>query len=159
MRWNLAEATEPDEAGKGFIPAAVIDIPDALPQMRMVTCGHPPPLLLRDRQAITLRATRPAPPLGLGELTVADYHVDTFTLLPGDLLLHTDGVVEARNTRGVFYPLAERAPAWAQGSPPALVHHLSADLLAHVGGRLADDAAMIAIQRTPPAVEESGPQP
>ncbi|MFF4759188.1 PP2C family protein-serine/threonine phosphatase [Streptomyces sp. NPDC001292] len=157
VRWNLAEPTEQEEAGESFITAAVIDIPDALPQLRMVTCGHPPPLLLRDRQVRTLHATCPAPPLGLGELTVPDYHVDTFTLLPGDLLLlHTDGVVEARNGSGAFYPLVERVAAWAQGNPPELVHHLSEDLLAHVGGRLADDAAMIAIQRTPSATAALG---
>ncbi|MEU6011040.1 PP2C family protein-serine/threonine phosphatase [Streptomyces sp. NPDC047453] len=155
VRWNLAEPTDQEAPGECFITAAVIDIPDALPQIRMVTCGHPPPLLLRDQQAMPLRATNPAPPLGLGELTIPDYHVDTFTLLPGDLLLlHTDGVVEARNGSGAFYPLVDRVAAWAQGSPPELVHHLSEDLLAHVGGRLTDDAAMIAIQRTSPAVRE-----
>ncbi|MGW5129529.1 PP2C family protein-serine/threonine phosphatase [Streptomyces sp. NPDC004069] len=147
--WNLAEPTESDQAAECFITAAVIDIPDVTPQLHMVTCGHPPPLLLHERQVSALRATRPAPPLGLGELTAPDYHVDTFTLEPGDLLLlHTDGVIEARDPRGVFYPLAERAGARVHDSPQALIHHLRTDLLAHVGGHLADDAAMVALQRT-----------
>ncbi|OIJ90452.1 PP2C family protein-serine/threonine phosphatase [Streptomyces colonosanans] len=147
--WNLAEPTEAEQAGECFITAAVIDIPDEPSMVQMVTCGHPPPLLLCDQQVTTLRAARPAPPLGLGELTESDYHVDTFALGPRDvLLLHTDGVAEARNSRGVFYPLAERAAAWTQERPSALVRHLRADLLAHVGGHLADDAAVIAVQRT-----------
>ncbi|GLX02069.1 PP2C family protein-serine/threonine phosphatase [Microtetraspora sp. NBRC 16547] len=149
--WNLAESSEPEKAGECFITAVVIDIPDASRRMRMVTCGHPPPLLLRGRQVITLHPTRPAPPLGLGELADPDYRADTFTFEPGDLLLlYTDGVVEARSPEGVFYPLAERAASWVEDETPlALVHHLRADLLAHVGGRLADDAAVIAVQRAP----------
>ncbi|MEV5008887.1 PP2C family protein-serine/threonine phosphatase [Streptomyces sp. NPDC056159] len=147
--WNLAEPTEPGQEGECFITAAIIDIPDALPQAQMVTCGHPPPLLLRGRQAVTLRASAPAPPLGLGELSTPEYRVDTFRLEPGDLLLlYTDGVVEARDPGGVFYPLAARAVSWTQDSPVALVHHLRADLLDHVGGRLTDDAAVVALQRT-----------
>ncbi|MGI5487944.1 PP2C family protein-serine/threonine phosphatase [Microtetraspora malaysiensis] len=148
--WNLAESSEAEKAGECFITAVILDIPDAAPQMRMVTCGHPPPLLLRGRQVITLHATSPAPPLGLGELAAPDYRADTFTLEPDDLLLlYTDGIVEARSPEGAFYPLAERAASWVGDSPPALVHHLRTDLLAHVGGRLADDAAAIAVQRTP----------
>ncbi|MFF4778697.1 PP2C family protein-serine/threonine phosphatase [Microtetraspora fusca] len=148
--WNLAESSEPEKAGECFITAAVVDIPDTPQLMRMVTCGHPPPLLIRGRQVTTLHPTSPAPPLGLGELTTPDYRADTFALEPGDLLLlYTDGVIEARSPGGVFYPLAERAASWCGDSPSSLVHHLRADLLAHVGGRVTDDAAMIAIQRAP----------
>ncbi|WP_454395226.1 PP2C family protein-serine/threonine phosphatase [Streptomyces sp. JNUCC 63] len=155
--WNLAEPTEPDQAAECFITAAILDIPDATPQMHMVTCGHPPPLRLRERQATTLRATHPAPPLGLGELAAPDYHVDTFPLEPEDLLLlYTDGVIEARDARGAFYPLAERATSRPHDSPQALLHHLRTDLLAHVGRHLADDAAMVALQRTPPPHADNG---
>ncbi|MFE7358051.1 PP2C family protein-serine/threonine phosphatase [Streptomyces sp. NPDC057543] len=153
--WNLAEPAEAETAGECFITAAVIDIPDTAALAQMVTCGHPPPLLLRDGQVTVLPVTRPAPPLGLGELSRPDYHVDTFTLEPNDvLLLHTDGVTEARDARGVFYPLAERAADWAHESPSALLHCLRADLLAYVGGRLADDAAVIALQPTHSHIEE-----
>ncbi|WP_258382897.1 PP2C family protein-serine/threonine phosphatase [Streptomyces sp. NTH33] len=147
--WNLAEPTEADQAAECFITAALLDIPDATPQMHMVTCGHPPPLRLRERQATTLRATHPAPPLGLGELATPDYHVDTFPLEPRDLLLYTDGVIEARDARGTFYPLTQRVTSRPHDSPQALLHHLRTDLLAHVSGHLADDAAMVALQRTP----------
>lgn len=43
-----------------------------------------------------------------------------------------------------FYPPAERAASWAYCRPSALVRHL----LAHVGGHLTDDAAVIAVQHT-----------
>ncbi|MFF7146091.1 PP2C family protein-serine/threonine phosphatase [Streptomyces nodosus] len=149
VSWHMAEPTEPPRAGEGFITAAVLDIPDDHPMVQMVTCGHPPPLLLRNRRVTALRVTSPAPPLGLGELTHPSYHADIFALGPEDvLLLHTDGVTEARNARGAFYPLAERAASWAHCKPAALVRQLRADLLAHVGGHLADDAAMIALQHS-----------
>ncbi|PZG92106.1 protein phosphatase [Streptomyces sp. NTH33] len=161
--WHLADAAEAEQVGECFITAAILDIPDAPPQVDMVTCGHPPPLLLHGQKVSILHAACPAPPLGLGDLTAAAYHVDTFTLEPGDiLLLHTDGVIEARDARGVFYPLAERAASWAHHGPSALVHHLRTDLLAHAGGHLADDAAAVAVQRTPgrrPPGLPSAPQP
>ncbi|MFG3531372.1 PP2C family protein-serine/threonine phosphatase [Streptomyces sp. NPDC047917] len=162
--WNLADPSEAEKAGECFITAAILDIPDELPQVDMVTCGHPPPLLLHGQRVSTLHATCPAPPLGLGELTGHRYHVDTFTFGPGDiLLLHTDGVIEARDARGVFYPLSERAASWVHDSPSALVHHLRVDLIAHAGGHLADDAAVIAVQRSrrpaPTETAESAPLP
>lgn len=147
--WNLAEPAEAETAGECFITAAVLDIPDKIARAQMVTCGHPPPLLLRHGQATALSAPRPAPPLGLGGLSRPDYRVDTFTLEPNDvLLLHTDGLTEARDAQGAFYPLAERAAAWTDESPPALIRRLRTDLLSHVGGHLADDAAVIALQHT-----------
>ncbi|MFE5092420.1 PP2C family protein-serine/threonine phosphatase [Streptomyces sp. NPDC056638] len=148
--WSMVEPTESEQEGECFITAAIVDIPDAGERVEMISCGHPPPLLLRDGQVIALDATRPAPPLGLGELTTPQYQVDTFALEPADLLLlYTDGVIEARDSGRVFYPLAERAASQAPDSPRALIHHLRADLLAHVGGHLDDDAAMVCIQRTP----------
>ncbi len=71
-----------------------------------------------------------------------------FDFKPGDtLLLYTDGVIEARDRAGVFYPLAERVMTWPGDGPGTLVEHVRDDLLAYVGGRLGDDAAMVAIQR------------
>lgn len=90
------------------------------------------------------------PPLGLGELGAGEYIPQTFAFEPGDiLLLYTDGVVEARDGSGAFYPLAERLPAWAGQDPEALVRLLHDDLLGHVGGTLNDDAAAIVVQRLP----------
>ncbi len=73
----------------------------------------------------------------------------TFPFAAGDvLLLYTDGVLEARDRSGTFYPLAERVAAWAGLHPQALLDHLCEDLLAHAtGNTLGDDAAMVAIER------------
>ncbi|MFI2646020.1 SpoIIE family protein phosphatase [Streptomyces sp. NPDC018610] len=65
---------------------------------------------------------------------------------PGDtLLLRTDGVAEARDRQGVFYPFAERTARWAGCPPGALLDHVHRDPLAHTGGRLGGDVALVAI--------------
>jgi serine phosphatase RsbU (regulator of sigma subunit) len=141
-----AAETEPMEF---FITAALAEVPDHEPVVRLVTCGHPPPLLLRGRWVLSLQVARPAPPLGMGELTTDDLVVGTFSYETGDLLvLYTDGVIEARDRSGAFYPLAERLLAWTGGGPEALVQYIRADLLAYVGGRLPDDAAVLVVERT-----------
>jgi serine phosphatase RsbU (regulator of sigma subunit) len=136
-------------AAEFFITAALVEIPDDEPVVRLLTCGHPPPLLLRERQVQTLEVASPAPPLGMGELITAAHAMETFAFEPGDLLvLYTDGVIEARDRSGRFYPLAERLSAWSAEDPRTLVSRLHDDLLAYVGGHLPDDAAVMVIERT-----------
>ncbi|MFI5557530.1 SpoIIE family protein phosphatase [Streptomyces sp. NPDC051738] len=76
--------------------------------------------------------------------------METFAFEPGDIaLLCTDGVIEARDRDGTFYPLVERVVSKSGKGPDALLAHLCKDLLRHVGGHLDDDAAMVAIERMP----------
>ncbi|MGW6913793.1 PP2C family protein-serine/threonine phosphatase [Kitasatospora sp. NPDC054939] len=143
-----------DEApGESFITAVVLDIPDDGSVVRLIDCGHPPPLLLPadDGRAVSaLVSQHPAPPLGLGELAPGGYRVEVFPFVPGDrLLIYTDGVIEARNGNRSFYPLTERIAGWRAEPRGALLPHLRRDLLAHVGGRLDDDAAMVLVERLP----------
>ncbi|MEU8920181.1 PP2C family protein-serine/threonine phosphatase [Kitasatospora sp. NPDC048545] len=138
------------ESGESFITAVLLDIPDDGSPVRLIDCGHPPPLLLRPEGITTLAARQPAPPLGLGELAPVRYEVETFPFRPGDrLLIYTDGVIEARDAQRRFYPLTERVAAWSAERPTVLLHRLRRDLLAHVGGRLDDDAAMVVVERLP----------
>ncbi|MGE7436955.1 PP2C family protein-serine/threonine phosphatase [Kitasatospora sp. NPDC001175] len=145
---------EPSEHSESFVTAMVLDIPDDEPLVHLVDCGHPPALLVRDGRTSELRAPSSLP-LGLGiALGLAEFEPVTFGFGPGDLLLlYTDGVIEARDDAGAFYPLAERAAAWSGDEPEDLLRYLRDGLLAHVQGRLGDDAAMVAIRRTaaPPA--------
>ncbi|MFD5798974.1 PP2C family protein-serine/threonine phosphatase [Streptomyces diastatochromogenes] len=137
-----------EETGERFATVLLVEIPDRESVTRMTSCGHPPPLLLSPGHAVTIPSLHPSPPLGVHGST--DHTLDVFSFEPGDtLLLYTDGVVEARDAQGRFYPLAERVARWTDDSPEALMHHVRRDLLAHAGGRLNDDAALIALHRTP----------
>jgi serine phosphatase RsbU (regulator of sigma subunit) len=151
-----AERTEPTDeapgAGESFVTAAVLEIPDNQPVVRMVNCGHPPPILLRDATVKALEGQAPALPLGLGHLADGRYRVDDFPFEPGDLLLlYTDGVIEARDADGAFYPLTDRVTCWDGEGPQPFVDHLRRDLLAHIGGHPGDDAALVALERRRPA--------
>ncbi|MGW1864420.1 PP2C family protein-serine/threonine phosphatase [Streptomyces mauvecolor] len=150
-----------NDLSEAFITAAVLDIPDLGQALQLVNCGHPPPLLLRGNRVIPLEVDEPAPPLGLSGLTESQLAVQGFPFEPGDiLLLYTDGVLEARDEAGAFYPLAERAAAWNGTGPRALLSHLRSDLLAHTPtGTLDDDAAMVAIERLRPPAQRGAAHP
>ncbi|MFE4856513.1 PP2C family protein-serine/threonine phosphatase [Streptomyces sp. NPDC056670] len=152
-----------DDHSEAFITAALIDIPDLGHAVQLVNCGHPSPLLLRGGRVIPLEVDHPAPPLGLSGLAESQLTPQGFPFEPGDiLLLYTDGVLEARDEAGGFYPLAERAAAWRGTGPRALLSHLRDDLLAHTPtGTLGDDAAMVAIERlpTPTPLQKGAPRP
>jgi serine phosphatase RsbU (regulator of sigma subunit) len=147
---NMIEAAESEQTQESFVTAAILEIPDDELVVRSVTCGHPPPLLLRANEVVTLQVGQSAPPLGLAPLAETTYHLEIFDLRADDtLLLYTDGVTEARNAAGTFYPLTERLATRAHGHPTALLSHIRDDLLHYVGRRLSDDAAMIVIERQP----------
>ncbi|WP_262705478.1 MULTISPECIES: PP2C family protein-serine/threonine phosphatase [Streptomyces] len=133
---------------ESFVTAVVLDVYDDGPVAGMVNCGHPPPLLLHRGEIATLDVDEPAVPLGLELPEERDYQVEMFRFEYGDLLvLHTDGVIEARNDSGAFYPLLERLAVWRGGGPQSLVDYLHADLLRHTGGVVNDDAAIVVIAR------------
>lgn len=137
------------DPGEHFITSLVLDIPDHGSQAQMINCGHPPPLLVHDRQVTALHSRRPAPPLGMCGLPGASHLADSFPFETGDiLLLYTDGVIEARSPTGAFYPLEERVASFSATSPDALLRHIHDDLLAHVGEQPTDDAALLVIERT-----------
>ncbi|MGW5655193.1 PP2C family protein-serine/threonine phosphatase [Streptomyces humi] len=147
---NAADLDSSEEADERFATALLIEIPDRDPITRMTSCGHPPPLLLSPGHAVTDPSLHPSPPLGVRVTAAPEHTLDVFSFEPGDtLLLYTDGVTEARDARRRFYPLADRVAQWTDSSPETLIHHIRRDLLAHAGGRLGDDAALIALHRTP----------
>lgn len=132
-----------------FVTAVVVDVAAGGDILEVVNCGHPPPILLRQDKVLPLDARAHAVPLGLGDLTAEAHHVDRFDLAVGDvLLLYTDGVIEARDDVGTFYPLTDRLDDWSSLPPDELLSALTTDLLRHVGRRLGDDVAMVAVQRT-----------
>ncbi|MFJ9647243.1 PP2C family protein-serine/threonine phosphatase [Streptomyces sp. NPDC101206] len=131
-----------------FATALLLEFPPGLDLVRIVSCGHPPALLLRG-PGVSEVAVEPGPPLGLGLTAPEDTAVTGVALLPGDrLLAYTDGVTEARDGSGFFYPLATRVPVVATPAPadPAgLVGALWQDLVAFTGGGPGDDVALLVL--------------
>ncbi|MGW3572224.1 PP2C family protein-serine/threonine phosphatase [Streptomyces sp. NPDC000941] len=151
MRWNWDHSgrSGPDPH-ESFVTALALDVYDDRPLAMMVSCGHPPPLLLRGGEVRTLEVGEPALPLGLAVTSADDYKTETFDFEDGDLLLlHTDGLIEARNAAGDFYPLVDRVAAWPGGDPRSLTRYLQDDMLRHTGGHVNDDAAIVVIARCP----------
>jgi serine phosphatase RsbU (regulator of sigma subunit) len=116
----------------------------------LVCCGHPPPLLLRDGTAAFIEPFA-APPLGLLDLAGGWCRASMLPVGEGDqLLLYTDGISEARDAGGRFFPLAERTakallPDGGPGTGPQLLDALVAGLADHVGEHVSDDTLLLLV--------------
>ncbi|MEU7057253.1 PP2C family protein-serine/threonine phosphatase [Streptomyces sp. NPDC046197] len=150
--WSLSQ---PDRAGtdseESFVTALLVDIPADVPELRILNCGHPPPIRLHAGQATALSPRQYATPLGICLPQAPQGAVDTFPFEPGDtLVLYTDGVSEARADDGSFYPLLDRLSAWPDtDSPGAIIDHLRKDIVRYCDGTFGDDAALVVVRREP----------
>lgn len=133
---------------EGFVTAVVAQIPDSH-DVEVINRGHPPPLLLRDGTVRSLMPTAPLPPLGLEEfISGPPERPDTYPFAPGDrLLLHTDGVIEARDREKTFFDLPEAMATMCDHTRQAFLEGLRQALLRHTQGILADDVAIILVDR------------
>jgi serine phosphatase RsbU (regulator of sigma subunit) len=68
------------------------------------------------------------------------------------LLLYTDGVSEARDRTGRFFPLAEHTGQALRAGDPRLLDTLMAGLDIHIAERVADDILLLQL-----TVGEPGP--
>ncbi|WP_052433154.1 PP2C family protein-serine/threonine phosphatase [Streptacidiphilus carbonis] len=149
------------DADEDFATALLVEIGPDPASVRLVNCGHVPPLLLDGGRVRTLEPRRPGPPLGLAGVLGAPAGPADPVRLPrgGTLLLLTDGVTEARSPAGDFYdPLS--GPALAaphRGGPGRLLDALCRDLRRHTVGPARDDIAMVAAHR--PAQAGDRPPP
>ncbi|MFE2102058.1 PP2C family protein-serine/threonine phosphatase [Streptomyces sp. NPDC059468] len=157
-RHSLASPA-PDQP-EHFATALIAEIPYGGGQIRILNCGHPPPLLVQRGEVRVLESSMPSPPLNLATLLdehyIGDHYiVDTVNFSDGDqLLLYTDGVTETRDRDGAFFPLPDWMRRLGPAPPRELLDRLHRDLLHYSGGRLNDDIAALAIRcRTPPGEE------
>lgn len=132
--------------GEKFVTAILAEVSGH--QATFLNFGHPAPMVIRSDG--TMHLPEPpayALPLGLGEHGPAEPEPFGTDFLPGDqLLLYTDGIIEARDADGRFYPLTERAYLLKEPDPEAALESLRQDLLQHVNGPLQDDAAMLLLR-------------
>jgi serine phosphatase RsbU (regulator of sigma subunit) len=137
-------------SGEKFVTAVLAEL-GGRDTVTLLNCGHPAPLLVRDGEGVLAEPGDVAPPLGMRDLVAARPWPYTVKFVPGDqMLFYTDGVIEARDGDGGFYPLAERTRLLSAADPQQALDELLADVLRHVGGRIEDDAAMLLIRRRQP---------
>jgi serine phosphatase RsbU (regulator of sigma subunit) len=119
-------------------------------QVELLNCGHPPPLLLGPERPRHIETGTACLPLGLGALCPGPRSLVTIPFAPGeDILFYTDGVSEARNKTGDFFPLADSLALRGPPDPDTLIDRLSSEVTRHVGHTLDDDAALLLIARPP----------
>ncbi|WP_243716113.1 PP2C family protein-serine/threonine phosphatase [Actinomadura darangshiensis] len=149
MHSVLAPMLEDDE----FATALLLTLREDTAEM--VCCGNPPPLLIREGRVLPLDALPSHPPLTLLDLGGQWCEATSVPLRHGDrLLLHTHGLLEARDERGHAYPHAERAAALCADDPAATLESIQADLLDH-----AADAFSLATTLLLAHLERPAPQP
>jgi serine phosphatase RsbU (regulator of sigma subunit) len=140
---NASVTTEVGE--EDFVTAAFVEAP-ASHELLIVNCGHHPPLWIGPSDQALLTPSRVSRPLGLDP----DVTIDRFPLGVGDrVLLYTDGLVEARNPAGVFFPFTSHADVLRGADLDACLGELLTLLFAHVGGRVEDDLALMLVERLP----------
>ncbi|WP_308307659.1 PP2C family protein-serine/threonine phosphatase [Streptomyces sp. ISL-10] len=145
---GAVDQDEREDQAEDFVTVLVAQVPDGF-EVQVVNRGHPAPLLLRQGEVHALMPSSPLPPLGLDDfITGLPAKAESFPFAPGDrLLLHTDGVMEARNSDREFFALAEAMAAVPTCTPPQFLEQLHRALIRHTGGHLADDAAMLVVER------------
>ncbi|MER6125030.1 PP2C family protein-serine/threonine phosphatase [Streptomyces sp. NPDC001795] len=141
------------DEGDRFATAVLVGFPPAEPAyVEVINFGHEPPLV------VAPDGVRPLPPgeglpLGLGGLGGQPPRTLRVPLAPGEtLLLVTDGVCEARDATGEFFPLRDGvADAVAEDpravEPGRLVRLVRDSTLRHCGGHLHDDTTIFAVRR------------
>jgi hypothetical protein len=140
-----AEAIPDDEL---FVTVALIEYKALDHHVTIINHGHIEPVMISNGEVHALTGP-PALPLGLGALANEHPVAYTHPFEHGDiLLLCTDGLIEARDQNGAFYPLLDRLrQRFANDPGPGpidVIDFLNTDLPRHAMV-LHDDVAILAI--------------
>lgn len=114
------------------------------PEVRLVSCGHPFPVLLDGAEPPVSIPLPTSLPLGYG----SDPVLTARRLRAGErLLLYTDGLTEGRDAGGRFFDIArDGGEALASPDPDVALDRLLDRLAAHVDGDLDDDVAVLLVE-------------
>lgn len=138
---SLRQQLRPGE----FATALLLFLNTATGRVRLVTAGHPPPVICGPRTCVIQQ-----PPVGLplGVLP-SNYEESYLELSKGDtLVLYTDGVTEAR-LEGDLYGeerLLEALARLHNGDIASLSDRLLESAVEYAGGQLTDDAVIVAVR-------------
>lgn len=144
---RLENALTRELSGEQFVTGILAEITGGT-SITVINCGHPSPMVLGvDGRHWFADPPDEALPLGMGSLKASEPIPHQIPFEPGDqVLFYTDGVIEARDGAGQFYPLPARAHLLNGADPQLALDALRADLLRHVGRPLGDDAAMLLLR-------------
>jgi hypothetical protein len=137
-----------------FATAVLVEVGDD-GALTVVSCGHPPPLLVRADRTAELVTIPAGLPLGLG---AGDEPVTIWWTAGDRLLLYTDGLSEARDGLGEFLPMTEFIPDLTAPTAEAAMDAVLDRVSLHVSrGHLGDDLALVLLENgTPPASVDAG---
>lgn len=129
-----------------FATALLMDLTER-DTITLTSCGHPPAVLVRANGFAEFLEVPAGMPLGVGESTDAA----SFAWRPGDrVLLYTDGLSEARDAGGEFFPILDAGPLLAEGHVEEAIDSLVARVREYVpGGHLGDDLAVLLLENAP----------
>ncbi|MEU4656822.1 PP2C family protein-serine/threonine phosphatase [Streptomyces sp. NPDC023723] len=137
--------------GEKFVTAVLAEFGTS-DEVAFLNFGHPAPMVVRADGTVEF----PEPPfyalpLGLGMQGTDGPEPYCVGFVPGDqLLLYTDGVTEARDEAGAFYPLADRAHLLKDPDAHQALSTVREDLSEHLAGPPHDDAAMLLVRHQGP---------
>ncbi|MEO3863545.1 PP2C family protein-serine/threonine phosphatase [Acrocarpospora sp. B8E8] len=153
---RLEKALNRRLSGEEFVTAVLAEANPDETTMTLLNYGHPAPLVIRASGEIEWAEPGDhVPPLGLAALGPEGPVPYGVRFEPGDqILLYTDGVVEARDQWGAFYPLADRVSLLKDEDPEAALEALRRDLIAHIDGTPKDDAAMLLLRCREPVLPD-----
>jgi hypothetical protein len=131
-----------------FVTVLLVDVTEP-GVLRIVSAGHPGPCLVRPTDARVLDLPTGLP-LGLG-LDLGGYAEILVPWSPGDrLLMYTDGLSEARDSRGQFLPVSSLDGSVRTGPVERAVDEVVDAVGRHVPrGRLEDDLAVVVLEQLP----------
>ncbi|SEG57520.1 Stage II sporulation protein E (SpoIIE) [Actinacidiphila yanglinensis] len=146
----FAQTGEPER----FVTAVILGVRQD-GEITMVNCGHPAPYLL-DASGVRQATSEPADvPLGLGGLagprTATRFSMDAHQTL----VLFSDGLNEARDRDGEFFPLRERLSTLLNVPGDEVAARLWRQLQEFTGDRQQDDTTVLTL-RTEGAAPSDG---
>lgn len=157
---RLIDETIATRFGTGaFATAVLAELDLRSGRLRYVNAGHPAPLLMRGGKVLEPLSAGRRLPLGTGTTALT---VGEETLQPADwLVLHTDGITEARDAAGEQFGEPRlidflRREAAAGHPPPETARRLIAAVLGYQDGALQDDATIVLARWLDPSVPPLG---
>lgn len=148
LEMDLAIARQGEER---FVTGILAELELQSGKLRLLSAGHPAPLLLRNRRFLRDLHATPNVPLGLG-LVGSVPHVKEEQLEAGDIVVfYTDGFPEARRQDGEFFTVRRLVSFVEQEASgghqvPEILRRLRHAVLEHQQGRLQDDATAVILE-------------